>query len=398
VLTCTVATADHLPFVRVLARSLAEHVADVRLLALIPDDPAPSAQADEPFEALHPSDIGIDDPELGRRALLYTANELACSLKAPLLRHAVDLTDGPVAYLDADCLVCSDLAPLLDAAADSGLALTAHSLEPAPLTREPVEALFQQHGVFNAGVLAASRRGSAALDWWAERTARHCVYDVARGISADQSWLGLVPALFDFTVVRDGGINVMGWNLFDRDIGWDRDTPTVGGEPLRCFHFAGTFDPHRPEAFGPAPGQRAPWPSAAERPGLTRLCREYATRLLEAGYDAALDARYGFAELQDGTSVGPVMRETYRESLLDAEHGAGAEPPNPFVDSTSDAFLSWLASPGHSGVPRYVERVRARRHDLREAFPAVPGGDDRPLLRWAREAAARGEIDLAWLR
>jgi hypothetical protein len=400
VLACTVATVNHLPYARVLGHSLGEHDPGSRLLVLVPDDPRLEVGEDEPFELLRPSDVGIDSSELGRRALLYDPVEFACSMKAPLLRHTVAQSPDPVAFIDADCLVYADLSPLVDAARGTGLALTAHSLSPITPGIDPVEVLFLQHGTFNTGVLAAGMAGLPAVDWWVERTARHCVHDHAHGLTADQSWLALVPALFEYALVRDRGINVMGWNVFDRDVRWSDDgRPTIDGGPLRCFHFAGAFDPHRPEAFGPAPDRRAPWPPADERPGVTRVCRDYAERLLAAGYDHDRPRPFGYASLPSGQPIDPVMRETYREALLAAEAGDGEEPPNPFVSSTSAAFMSWLASPGpDGGLPRYLERTRSRRHDLREAFPAVPGDDERRFLAWAREAAERDEIDLSWLR
>jgi hypothetical protein len=399
VLACTVATVNHLAHARVLAQSLGEHNAGARLLVLVPDDPGLHVNAEEAFEVLRPLDVGIDADELGRRALIYGPTEFACSMKAPLLRHAVAESSGPVAFLDADCLVYGDLAPLVEAAAEPGIALTAHSLEPLPPGRDPVEALFQQHGAFNTGVIGAGKRGAAVLDWWAERTARHCLLDPARGLTSDQSWFALVPALFDYALVRDPGINAMGWNLLERDVEWDGDTPTVDRRPLRCFHFAGAFDPHRPEAFGPAADRREPWPPTAERPGMARICRDYADRLLAAGYDQTRSLPHGYARLPGGPAIDPVMRELYREALLDAEHGdSDEEPPNPFSGSTADAFLSWLASPSTSGVPRYLERVRKRRDDLRSAFAAVPGDDEQRFLAWARAAAERGEVDLDWLR
>lgn len=398
-LACTVATVNHLPYARVLARSLGEHDPGSRLLVLVPDDPRREVGAGEPFEVLRPGDVGIGPAELGRRALLYDPVEFACSMKAPLLRHAVGRSSGPVAFVDADCLVYADLSPLVEAAVESGLALTAHSLSPIAPGREPVEVLFLQHGTFNTGVLAAAPNGLAAVDWWVERTARHCIHDHARGLTADQSWLALAPALFEYSLVTDRGINVMGWNVFDRDVEWsDAGVPTIDGGPLRCFHFAGAFDPHRPEAFGPSADSRDPWPPADERPGVTRVCRDYAARLLAAGYDRDRPRPFGYARLPDGPAIDPVMRETYREALLAAEDGDGPVPPNPFDESTTEAFLSWLASPGATGIPRYLERARERRHDLREAFPALPGADEQRFLAWARDAAKRDEVDLRWLR
>ena len=249
--------------------------------------------------------------------------------------------------------------------------------------------MFLRHGTFNAGVLAVGPGSREFVDWWAARKARHCLDDAGHGLTLDQGWLSLVPALFAHVVVDDPGINVMGWNIHDRDVSWHGDTPMVPGGPLRCFHFAGTFDPRAPERFGPGPGGR--------RPGVAALCRDYADRLLAAGYEAAIARPYAYTELPGGPTVDALMRDVYRAALLAHESGSGPEPPNPFGDGDAEPFLSWLASPETGKVPRYLRAVRAARADLVEAFPDVPGDDER-FLRWAAEAAQRGEIELPWER
>jgi hypothetical protein len=74
----------------------------------------------------------------------------------------------------------------------------------------------------------------------------------------------------------------------------------------------------------------------------------------------------------------------------------GPEPPNPFAGASSEDFLRWLVEPATGSVGPYLLRVRARRYDLLDAFPDVPGKDEQALLDWGISAAARGEIDLSW--
>jgi hypothetical protein len=394
-LACTVATVSHLPDARVLAASFLDRHPGSRFVALVIDDPVSTVGAGEPFEVVRPDDVGLPHAELARMALMYGPVALACALKPHVIRALA--RSEPVAFLDSDCVVYAGLEPLIEVAAQNGTALTAHSLTPYPAEGPmPPETLFLRHGTFNAGVLASNARGVPFLDWWAERTARHTVRSDPDGLTLDQTWVSLVPALFEYGLVRDPGVNVMGWNIHDRDVSWDGDEPTVPGGPLRCFHFAGSFDPHQPERFGPAPDRHEPWPDLDQRPGVALLCRDYAARLLAAGYDEHRATPSPYAHLPDGTPVDDLMRAAYREALLAAEAAGADEPPNPFAGAPSADFRAWLVEPSPTGVAPYLAQIRARRHDLIDAFPEVPGADGERLTQWAREAADRGEIDLSW--
>jgi hypothetical protein len=395
VLACTISSRSHLAGARVLAESLREHNPGMSVVALTVDAPS-DANSSEPFDILRPDDVGIDRAELSRRALLYKPSELAWTFKAPLLRHLVQQSGQPVAYFDSDCIAFDDVSPLYDAARPHGLALTAHSLTPAPATGYwAIETFFQRHGVFNSGAIAVTADGLPFLDWWAERTARYCEVDPERGLTGDQGWLTLVPALFDYTLVRDPGINVMGWSLHDRDIEWRGDKPMLDGQPLRLFHFAGPFDPTRPDDFRPIPEQLEPWPPLAERPGARRLCHEYSQRMLAAGHLECRATASPFETTPGGLSLGPLVRGLYRAELL----ADGPEPPNPFAAGDDSEFLEWLRSPRPGErLSRYLLGLRAQREDLVAAFPQVPGSDEEAFLRWTGEASARGEIVIPWER
>ena len=72
--------------------------------------------------------------------------------------------------------------------------------------------------------------------------------DVSRGLFAEQTWLNLVPGLFD-RVGIDGapGHNAAYWNIPGLRIERIPDGGVyIDGEPLVTFHFTG-FDPERPD-------------------------------------------------------------------------------------------------------------------------------------------------------
>jgi phage terminase Nu1 subunit (DNA packaging protein) len=154
----------------------------------------------------------------------------------------------------------------------------------------------------------------------------------------DQPWLVLASTLFDHHVLKDRGCNVAGWNLHARDVHWVGDRPTIDGGPLRHFHFACGYDPERPELL--ARDQKY-WPTLAGRPGVARLSREYARRLLDNGYvQERMRPVQGVAMLS-GAPIEPWMRVVYRSALINAEQNGGVEPPNPFAHG-EEHFSAWI--------------------------------------------------------
>ena len=197
-------------------------------------------------------------------------------------------------------------------------------------------------GTFNSGFLTVADGGRELLDWWAARTRRHCIYRPSAGMIWEQSWLALAPAFFEVEVLRDAGVNAMTRELLDRDVEWREGAPWLSGRPLRAFHFSGPYDPHRPERLlsqssagpgvelvpRPEGGRPLAWLSLAERPGALQLSREYAERLLAAGFDPAAQTPAPFLRMPDGRALTVAMRSAYRDGADRGggeRHGAAAE-------------------------------------------------------------------------
>jgi hypothetical protein len=334
----------------VLADSFRRHNPGHRFLALVIDDPDGQLGGGKPFEEVTPLQVGIDRAELHRRATMFTTHWLAASLKPDLIRHLL-VHDEPVLFLDADSCVYADLDPLAELVARDTLVLSPHSLDPHPLYEDDsAEQVFVRHGVINAGLLGAGRGAEPFLDWWRERTARRTVIDLERGLVAEQGWLAVATAIFEHRLLRDQGCNVMGWNLQGRDVEWRGEVPFIGGAPLRHFHFNFSFDPERPHLLAPFQENPPPWasrlwPMLEERPGVARICRDYAERLLAAGYRESRREAPGFAAMPDGRPFESWMRERYRNAVIRAEATGADEPPNPFTHGP-DRFTEWLRGGG----------------------------------------------------
>ena len=364
---------NYLPHARVLAESFARHHPGARLTLLVVDGPAEVDGA----EVVGPDFAGIDAQELRRRAALFDVQGVISSLRAPLLRRLLR-DGGPVLLLDVDVLVIAPFEDLWRLADRERIVLSPHALDPLPgVPGGWLEEELLRSGTFNGGFLGVGPGAEPFLDWLAERARRDCVRDPQRGLLYTQTWLDLVPALFGAHVLRDRGVNAQYHALHGRDVEWASGGPRIGSDPLRLFHFAG-FDPAVPHRLC----RHYEATELRDRPGLARLCRDYAERLRAAGWPGEV--------LAPSLEPDPVARAAYREALLAAEAGEGAEPPLP----GEPGFEPWLAAP--PGVPatsvsRYLLALHAARADLRAALPLVPGPDEDAYLRWAAEKAAEPE-------
>jgi hypothetical protein len=369
---------------------------------LVVDGPPPGFGGDEPFEVLAPSDVGIDREELNRRATMYSAQGLVASMKPNLLLALLSRREDPLVLLDADGCVYDDLSPVAQAAERHSLVLSPHALDPHPLwSVDSPEQIILRAGVMNAGLVGVGSGGAGFLRWWAERTARRCVFDAERGLMLAQTWLTLATALFDHHVLRDRGCNVAGWNLQARDVAWDGDTPTIDGGPLRHFHFAGSFDPEQPHLLTTIAEHARWWPSLDERPGVALLASDYAARLIARGHQRARASEPRHHTMPGGTPIETWMRSGYRKALIDAERAGVEEPPNPFSHG-EERFLGWVeqhAVAHLDGGPSEVEMPSGDRGELIEALldrrqllariMELEGSRD-DAVRWAERA--RGEL------
>ncbi len=360
---CTITTSRYRAHARLLAESFLACNPGAGFSVLMIDDSQRTPPDGEPFQTLTPADIGIDEQELNRRATMCITQGLATSMKPNLLLALLAQRHETVLFVDADGCVYDDLTHLAELTRRHSLVLSPHSHDPYPLWEvDSPEQIFLRVGVMNAGLLGVGPGARSFLEWWAERTARRCVFDPQRGLFLEQTWLMLAPALFDHHVLRDRGCNVAGWNLHTRDVRWDGDVPAIDGGPLRHFHFAMSYDPEHPERLT-ASEQAHWWPTLQERPGAARLSREYAERLIAHGYRQARQAPPLFDAMPGGAPIEPWMRASYRAALLHAEAKGVAEPPNPFSHG-EERFTAWLQ-------PRTAERLAGRSAAANRPDPAT---------------------------
>ena len=383
---CTICACNYLAYARVLAESFHRHHPTGTFVVLLIDDEDRQLPEDGRIVWRRLRDIGLDETEIRRLAAIYDVRELSTAVKPLLLRHLLDAGAGAVIYLDPDIRVYDSLAPVWDLAAQHGIVLTPHTMEPFPRDGCPVNNFYiLAAGVYNLGFIGVGASARPFLDWWWQATRREALADVAKMMFTDQRWIDFVPSLFETYILKDPGYNVAYWNLHARTVTVEGDRHHVNGLPLRFFHFSG-FDVDKPWLLSRHQGDR-PRVLLSDRPPLRQLCQDYREALLRAGIATDAGRHYSWGTMASGIEFSEPMRRLYRTALLAAEQGSGPEPPDPFDTARPAAFLAWLNSPEDGGprrVSRYLYQIYRSRVDLQMHFRDIHGADAPRYLEWIR--------------
>jgi glycosyltransferase involved in cell wall biosynthesis/2-polyprenyl-3-methyl-5-hydroxy-6-metoxy-1,4-benzoquinol methylase len=392
---CTIIACNYLPYARVLAESFRAHHPHGQFTILLIDDEAhaftPPAEDRILWRRL--SEIGLEPGEILRLAGIYDVTELATAVKPVLLRKMLDEGRDEVVYLDPDIRIYDSLDEVARLAAEHGIVLTPHTMQPYPNDERQIDPFFiLAAGVYNLGFIGVGAKSRPFLDWWWDQTRREALIAPTRMMFTDQRWVDFVPSFFDHHILKDPGYNVAYWNLHARDVRYEDGRYTVDGAPLRFFHFSG-FDPGKPWLLSKHQGDR-PRVLLSERPVLARICEEYRERLDVYGSNANGRQPYGWNRLPSGMPMTARMRRLYWEAIKDAEEGKGSEPPGPFDAGGADAFVAWLNTPakgGPRGVSRFLYSIYEERPDLRMHFPDVGGRDAGAFADWVWSDGVRQE-------
>ena len=388
---CTVVARNYLSYAQVAGDGWLRFHPGSRFVVLVIDDDQDRHTSDADRTFLSPGAIGIPERELSELRGIYSAHELTCALKPRFLRFLLGEGAKAIVFLDSDTDIHGSLDQVAELAARSGTALSPILLKPPPLDgRAPSELEVARGGMYNTGLIAVGSEGAGFLDWWAAWSRWDFLFDEAVGMHADQRWLDWVPLYFEHAVIRDAAVNVAHWNLHERRMGYSDGRFTVNGAPLTTFHFAG-FDPLDPqrvsqylsisEVYG------APFRVDCDGASLARLCREYADKLISAGYEENRKTPYGFDRSAAGTGLGPWERRVYREALLAAEARGDRGVPGPFDPARSAEFERLLTHPRSTGL--FSEAALTRLADSRVVIDG--GGWDRRRIRDAVQSRlARG--------
>jgi glycosyltransferase involved in cell wall biosynthesis len=388
---CSVIAKNYVAHARVLADSFrAAHPDGVCTVLVIDDLDGVIDGRQEPFDVLRLDEIGLPDPE--RMAASYDVLEFSTAVKPWLLAHLLGRPGvDAVTYLDPDIRVFSSLEEIERRVHEHGVVLTPHFIAPLPRDgRKPAEEDILIAGTYNLGFIAVAEGGttSALLEWWSERLESHCVVDPAGGHFVDQRWIDLAPGLWEgIDVLRDPGYNIAYWNLPCRRLEEGGDGYRVDGQQLRFFHFSG-FDPRYPDRLS----KHQDRVEVGDDPVLARICADYATELLDRGFEEARRWSYGWESMANGLELSRPLRNLHREAAEEQ-----AIEGSVFTEAGAERFVSLLNRAEGGGTPngslsRYWKTLWESRADLRSAFPDVEGEDAAAFEQWMHNHASEEEI------
>ena len=383
----TIVARNYLPQARVLAATFREQHPGARFTTLVIDGTEADRGDPGAGEVLLVDDLGLPADEWRPMAAMYTVMEFATALKPAALRHLLR-TCGPddaVAYIDPDIQMMQPIDDVFRRAAEHGIGITPHLLQPMPRDgRTPDESVIMHAGMYNLGFLCVGVAALPMLDWWHERMRTDAVVDLHRALFTDQRWIDWVPSLYSHTVERDPGLNVAYWNIQERPLSVSVDgTVHAAGEPLRFFHFSG-FDPSVPWQLSKHAGTR-PRGLLGDDPVLAGLCARYAELLDEQGFGTRAGT-YGFDRAVDGTFLHPLVRAAYRRAWMDARADGGEPPPDPFDPVRTSAFREWLTGstigPPDACITPWEHSLHLARPDVAFTFPAIHAADAYRYRDW----------------
>jgi hypothetical protein len=248
----TIVSNNYLHFARTLLQSVAEHHPDAARYCVIVDrDLGPAHALAQEFDTIVLDALALPD---GQDFLFqYTVLELNTAVKPWAMQHLLRQGHEQVFYIDPDIRLyqpLSEVQALLGQGAD--IVFTPHLLAPITDDRHPTELDIRRAGTYNLGFCAVRNTPNTHryLEWWQSKLHRHCVVEVDKGIFVDQSWMDLVPGMFErVAVLRHPGYNVAYWNLAQRQVSLD------GAGPNACQR----------SAFGVLSLQRSQPADAAQR-------------------------------------------------------------------------------------------------------------------------------------
>ena len=391
VAAASIVARNHIALGRVLARSFRRHHPEIPFYLLLADEMDNFlASSSGHFELVGFEELAVPDRE--RFCFRYSQQPLSYACTPFLLDYLLQKGHDRVLFFKQESLVLGRLDDAIERLDSAAVLLTPHLV--APLTgAEAVERerLILLSGVYNVGMVGVSNTGEARrlLEWWADRTEKHCVHAVGEGMHFEQRWMDLAPSYFDgVELLRDPAYNVAHWNLPERRVELVGDEARVDGRQCRLFRFSG-FDPEHPER----PTRYFDRPQMGEIGDAARLYSLYLTMLEEEGLWETRDLPYAWDRFDSGVGIPDIVRALYHD--LEA---TGTVFEQPFASARPGGFYHWLtapteAAPDAAGIINLWNGVWQRRPDVQRVYPEPLGRDRDGFLAWTRSSGA-GEYDI----
>lgn len=370
----TVVSNNYLHFARTLLKSVKQVHPEADLFCVIVDnDLSYTNLLINEFEVIKLEDIDLPGGETFY--FRYNVLELNTAVKPWAMAHLLERNYEKVIYIDPDIRLYRALHEVVEGL-DSGsdIVVTPHLLSPIADDLNPTELDIRRAGTYNFGFCAVRNTPNTMrfLKWWQSKLEYGCVVALDKGIFVDQSWIDLIPGLFDnVEVLRHPGYNVAYWNLAQRDIRVHHNVWTVNGKPLVFFHYSG-LDPMNPGPFSKHQNR-----FTLETLGPAKqLVKAYVRELRDNGAKEYSAIPYGFGRFKDGEKIPMFFAETYRDTpSLQASLG-----DTPYAKST--ILLETGRVVDSEDISWAMLALWSARADLQTAFPLTSASGVRDYRGW----------------
>ncbi len=373
----TIVSNNYLHFARTLLQSIRAVHPEFDLHCVVVDKNMNIAQSlNNEFTAVALETLNLP---MGNEFLFqYTILELNTAVKPWAFEYLLNQHYDNVIYIDPDIYLYAKLSSVLDLLnCTSDIVVTPHLLAPINDDKNPTELDIRRSGTYNFGFCAVKNTENTRrfIHWWQGKLETECVVDVERGIFVDQSWIDLVPGLFDnVSILRHPGYNVAYWNLAQRTMEKLKNGNWyVNGWVLVFFHFSG-FDPFKPEQFSKHQNRFV----LDDLGNVIELVRTYCEKLIENGARDFKSKPYGYGYFEDGTPIHEAFRALYRKDIrLKVNMGS-----NPF--GASEWLMAKVPGVAHQGLALTyaMYSVWKIRTDLQAVFALENAQGIRDYYHW----------------
>jgi glycosyltransferase involved in cell wall biosynthesis len=317
----TIVSNNYLHFARTLLKSVVEQHPEAKRYCVIVDrDLSHARELSNEFETIPMSAINLPDGD--NFIYQYTILELNTAVKPWAMQYLLKAGYDEVIYIDPDIRLYRPLNEVIGLLrSGSDIVLTPHLLEPIREDYKPTELDIRRAGTYNLGFCAVRSRNNvhSMLEWWQGKLRHDCVIEFEKGIFVDQSWMDLVPGLFErVAILRHQGYNVAYWNIGERLLVRKMEEITVKGDPLVFFHFSGM----NPENTHPVSKHQNRFTYDNLNPVVRDLFEDYAKSVIANGIDRYKIISYGFSCYDNGEPIADLERVRFRkDAYLQTECG-----------------------------------------------------------------------------
>lgn len=365
---CTLTTASRIFQAKVMANSAKKHHPDDKVVLCLVEKAMDSAAGSfASFDSVVlAKDLGI--PNLDGYLFKRNVHEASFALKGYFLKYLFRTypDENEIVFLEPDTQILSPLEEVREALRDHSILLTPQEVNEA---RES----HYYRGIFNLGFIALSRTGDTGrfLDWWISRSDRYGYdHDQKTGLFNEQTWIDLIPALFEVYILRHPGYNMAFWNFRERAQAIavsPNGQYTVSGLPIRFFHFSNMTG-----ALVSAMKRLLP----NKKEAMYSLFRTYLRELKRMGRATAGRIRWSYDYYSNGERVSRQARSLFREK---PELETKYSNPYLFSNQTFRTIPSLRIVQVVSNVP--------------DAYPLPPvdqGGTEKVVYELTEELVKRG--------